>query len=88
MPAAPRAGEVVLCRVTTSLVAEDPDYDLVRYRYRWTVGGRIVRDRTSAALSDAIPRSTARPGDTIGCSVVPSDGRLRGPAVSATATAG
>ena len=39
-PAAPRAGEVVVCRVATSLVTEDPDYDIVRYRYRWTSGGR------------------------------------------------
>jgi hypothetical protein len=87
-PAAPRADEVAVCRIATSLVAEDPDYDIVRYRYRWTVGDRVVREVTSAALSDAIPRATARPGEAIGCSVVPSDGRLRGPAASATATAG
>ena len=61
-PAAPRTDEVVFCRVSTSLVAEDPDYDVVRYRYRWTAGDRVVRDVTSAALSDAIPRATARPG--------------------------
>jgi Peptidase family M23 len=87
-PVAPRADDVVFCRVATTLAHEDPDYDIVRYRYRWTVGTRTVRDVTSAALSDAIPRATARPGETIACSVVPSDGRLRGPAATTTATAG
>ena len=87
-PVAPNADDVVLCRIETSLVAEDPDYDIVRYRYRWTVDGRVVREVTSAALSDAIPRGTARPGQAVGCSVVPSDGRLRAPAATATATAG
>ena len=26
-----------------SLVTEDPDFEIVRYRYRWTSGGRLVR---------------------------------------------
>jgi hypothetical protein len=85
-PAAPRAGEVVVCTVATSLVTEDPDYDLVRYLYRWTSGGRVVRQQTSAALSDAIPSNAARAGETLTCEVTPSDGRLRGPTASVTAT--
>lgn len=85
-PAAPRAGEVVVCKVATSLVTEDPDYDLVRYLYRWTAGGRVLRQVTSAALSDALRRDAARPGETLTCRVTPSDGRRRGPAASAAAT--
>lgn len=85
-PAAPRAGEVVVCRVSTSLVAEDPDYDIVRYRYRWTAGGRILRQVTSAALSDALRNDAARPGETLSCEVTPSDGKLRGPPASVAAT--
>ena len=85
-PAAPRAGEVVVCRVSTSLVAEDPDYDIVRYRYRWTAGGRILRQVTSAALSDALRNDAARPGETLSCEVTPSDGKLRGPTASVAAT--
>jgi hypothetical protein len=27
-------GDVIFCRVGTLLYARDPDYDLVRYRYR------------------------------------------------------
>ena len=85
-PAAPRAGEVVVCRVSTSLVVEDPDYDIVRYRYRWTAGGRPLRQATSAALSDALRNDAARPGETLSCEVTPSDGKLRGPTTSVTAT--
>jgi murein DD-endopeptidase MepM/ murein hydrolase activator NlpD len=85
-PVAPRAGEVVVCKVATSLVTEDPDYDLVRYLYRWTSGGRVVRRVTSAALSDAIPNDAARAGETLTCEVTPSDGRLRGLAASVSAT--
>ena len=85
-PAAPRAGEVVVCRVSASLVAEDPDYDIVRYGYRWTVGGRVLRRVTSAALSDALRNDAARPGETLSCEVTPSDGKLRGPTASVTAT--
>lgn len=86
VPGAPRAGEVVRCEVATSLVTEDPDYAIVRYLYRWTSGTRVVRQVTSAALSDAIPRTAARAGETLTCTVTPSDGSLRGPAASASAT--
>ncbi len=84
-PAAPRASDVVFCRIETSLVAEDPDYDIVRYRYRWTAGGRLLRDVTTAALSDAVRRNAARAGGTLTCRVTPGDGRLRGPTASASA---
>ena len=85
-PATPRAGEVVVCRVATSLVTEDPDFEIVRYRYRWTSGGRVVRQVTSAALSDALRNDAARAGETLACEVTPSDGRLRGPSATASAT--
>jgi hypothetical protein len=85
-PPAPRAGEVVFCRVQTSLVTEDPDFDLVRYRYSWRSGGRLVREVTSAALSDAIRSNAARPGETLSCDVTPFDGRRRGPTASVAAT--
>jgi murein DD-endopeptidase MepM/ murein hydrolase activator NlpD len=87
-PSAPRAADVVFCRVETSLVAEDPDYDVLRYRYRWTAGGRLLRDVTTAALSDAIRRNAARAGETVTCRVTPSDGRLRGPTAAASAAVG
>ena len=85
-PAAPRAGDVVLCKVATSLVTEDPDYAVMRYLYRWTSGSRLVRQVTSAALSDAIPNTAVRAGETLACSVTPSDGQARGPSASASAS--
>ena len=63
-PASPTAHDVVECLVSTSLVVEDPDYDIVHYRYRWTVDGKLVRAVQSAALSDVLRRGLARPGET------------------------
>ena len=78
-PAVPSPTSVVQCRVRTSLVTEDPDYDIVRYRYRWTIDGEVVRAVQSAALSDVLRRGLARPGRSVRCAVTPSDGRLSGP---------
>ena len=82
----PSGSDVPVCRAQASLVTEDPDYDLVRFRYRWTVGATVVRDVTSAARSDALPKGVAGAGATLTCSVTPSDGQLSGPEASATAT--
>jgi hypothetical protein len=87
LPAAPSAHGVAECLVASTLVARDPDSDIVRYRYRWTVGGKVVRAVWSAALSDELARDTARPGQRLACSVTPSDGKLRARAASTTATA-
>jgi len=85
-PAVPTARDVVQCVVDTSLVTEDPDYDIVRFRYRWTVDGKVVRAVRSAALSDVLRRGIAGGGKAVRCSVAPSDGRLDGP--TATAASG
>jgi hypothetical protein len=71
------------CRLTASLVTEDPDTDIVSYRYVWTVDGRRVRTVTSAALSDVLRRDRVPPGATVTCSVTPSDWKLTGPTVTA-----
>ncbi len=75
-PSEPRASEPVQCRISTSLATEDPDYAVVAYRYRWTVGSRIVRTVRSAALSDVVRRGIAAPGQRLACAVTPTDGRL------------
>jgi murein DD-endopeptidase MepM/ murein hydrolase activator NlpD len=72
------AGNV--CSVTQDLVREDPDYDIVRYRYVWRAGGSVVRAVTSAGLADILPRTVR--GD-LTCSVTPGDGRLSGPTAQA-----
>lgn len=81
-PATPTADDAVFCRVQTSLVTEDPDYDLVRYRYQWSRNGVVIRDRVSAALSDAIPKGSYQAGDTLTCKVTPSDGTAWGPSAT------
>lgn len=73
-PAAPSLSDVVFCLVNTSLITEDPDYQIMRYHYQWTVNGSTVRDVTTAAIRDAIPSGTAHAGDQLRCQVTPSDG--------------
>lgn len=82
-PPRPQSGKVMTCAVRTSLVTEDPDYDVVSYRYEWKVNGRPVRTVTSAALTDLLPAGTVQPKDKVACRVVPSDGRGRGEAAVA-----
>ena len=87
VPPVPSPTNVVQCRVRTSLVTEDPDYDIVRYRYRWTVGGRLVRSVTSAALSDVLREGAAAAGTPVRCAVTPGDGKVFGTTASVSATA-
>lgn len=78
-PPAPAAGDAIFCRIGTSLLYDDPDYDIVRYEYRWTVNGQVVRVVTSAGHADAIPANSGAPGAVVSCTVTPSDGRVSGP---------
>jgi murein DD-endopeptidase MepM/ murein hydrolase activator NlpD len=87
LPAIPAASDVVQCRVHASLVTEDPDYDIVRYRYRWSVGGKVVRAVQSAALSDVLRKGLFGSGAPVRCTVTPSDGRLSGATVTAAGAA-
>lgn len=84
-PARLTPGDVPRCEVATSLIHEDPDYDVMAYRYQWTVGNGVVREVTSAGLMDVLPRDIARAGDRIVCRVTPYDGVLEGPSASAEA---
>jgi Peptidase family M23 len=73
------AGGLAQCVVNTQLAVRDPDFDVVRYRYAWTAGGKVIRRVTSAMLSDLV-RVPA--GTTPRCTVTPSDGKLTAPAAS------
>ena len=79
VPVTPSPSRPLQCLVRTSLVTEDPDFEIVRYHYRWTVDGKVVRAVRSAALSDMLRKGLAGPGKRVRCSVTPSDGRLSGP---------
>jgi hypothetical protein len=82
---APVAGEVAACEVLTSLIGEDPDYDLVKYRYEWRSGDKLLRAVTSAASTDLLAANLVRAGDRLSCRVTPSDGRRPGPPAVAKA---
>ncbi len=83
-PEAPRQDQVVVCEVDTSLTLDDRDYDIVRYRYVWSVNGRTVRDIVSAGQADVLPRTYTTPGASIFCAVTPSDGKDDGPTAEAS----
>ena len=78
---------VVVAPLATSLVRRDPDYDIVSYHHRWTVGDRVVRQVRTAALADAIPAGTVSAGQAVACAVTPSDGRLHVRTATATLVA-
>lgn len=85
-PASPTVDDVIECRVSGPYPIADPDFDVVRYRYVWTVGTTVVRDVTTAARSDALRRRLAQAGNVVTCRVTPSDGRLSAATASASAT--
>ncbi|MEP7071296.1 MAG: M23 family metallopeptidase [Verrucomicrobiota bacterium] len=84
-PVTPSPTAVTFCRVTSSMLYLDPDYDYVRYHYVWRVNNVVVRDIVSAGLADAIPKGAVAAGATVTCTVTPSDGKVSGtPSVAAT----
>ena len=72
---------VAFCRVPHRVI-DDPDYNVVRYRYEWRRNGVVVRDSTNASLADALTASTCVGGDVLNCTVTPSDGSLSAPPVA------
>jgi hypothetical protein len=83
-PSAPTTNDVVFCRLTVPLL-EDPDYDLMRFRFTWRTNGQVFRDVTNAAFSDAVPRGFGGPGCFLSCTVTPYDGQAFGPSTVAQA---
>ncbi len=78
-PPTPTAADILACRVSTSRTLDDVDYDVVQYRYVWRVNGAIIRDVTTAAQADMIPRGSAIACDEVTCDVTPGDGDAWGP---------
>jgi hypothetical protein len=87
-PTAPAAGEATICEVLTSLTGRDPDYDLVRYRYEWRAGSKLLRTVTSAATTDLLAADLVHAGDRLSCRVTPNDGKRAGPTALAKAVVG
>lgn len=87
-PAAPKVEDVVVCRIDTSTVLDDLDFDVVSYEYVWEADDVEVRRIVSAAHSDAIPHHTAATGQRLTCSVTPSDGIEDGPTAQVSVVVG
>lgn len=79
VPREPTDDDVVFCRIASHPRLKDPDYQLVRYRWRWFRNGEVVRDVVTASRADAIPHHLVEDGDDLSCSVVPFDGVTAGP---------
>lgn len=73
-PPTPSAGAATFCRVQGDHLVDDPDYDVLRYRYQWRVNGQVVRDATHAGRADALPAGAAGAGDSVQCTTTVSDG--------------
>jgi murein DD-endopeptidase MepM/ murein hydrolase activator NlpD len=77
-PPWPGTNDVVFCRLNVPLL-EDPDYDLVSFRFQWRTNGVLARDSTNAAYSDALPAIAAAAPTLLSCTVTPYDGSAFGP---------
>ncbi len=75
---------VLTCEVTTDLIKDDLDWDLVSYRYLWSVGERVLRDITTTGRADHLARLEVCQGAVVTCSVTPSDGTDLGGSVTAS----
>ncbi len=82
-PNDPTLDDVLVCEVNSAGPLDDLDWDIVRYRYTWSVGGRVLRDTVSAGLADFLPASLACEGAVVECRVTPSDGLVDGTVVTA-----
>ena len=85
-PEYPEHNDVIECTVLSSLVHDDPDRDLVSYRYEWKVNNVIVRDVVAAAMRDVLQHNLAGGGDVVSVTVTPSDGDLDGASITKEVT--
>ncbi len=85
-PGEPSVNDTLRCRVTSSNLLDDLDFDVVSHRFLWRVNGVVVRDETVAARADLLPRSLFGVGDVVTCVVTPSDGTATGAPDTASVT--
>ncbi|HMS56651.1 MAG TPA: M23 family metallopeptidase [Fimbriimonadaceae bacterium] len=78
-PRTPAAGKPIYVRVNTSLILDDPDFDIVQFKYRWVVDGAEVRSIRHAGQADALAAGVWSPGKSLICYVTPTDGQADGP---------
>jgi hypothetical protein len=77
------AGAPARCTVAGAALISDPDYDVVRYHYRWSRDGETLRETVSAARSDTLAGNLVTADSPLRCEVTVSDGELTSPVASA-----
>lgn len=75
-PGSPATGDYITCQIDHQLSNLDSDLDRVRYRFKWTLNGKVVRDVVNATRLDYFPANHAKPGDKLVCQVAASDGKM------------
>lgn len=68
--------DIPVCRIKGNNPVLDPDFDFVRFRYNWTINGKVKRTFTSGARSDALPKGLVKQGDKLECKVTPLDANV------------
>ena len=77
-PEAPTVGDVLECNILGSITNDDPDRDVLRYRYLWKVNDVVVRDIVSAAMKDVLAWNILQANDVVTIEVTPNDGYIDG----------
>tara|TARA_B100001059_G_scaffold221999_1_gene245533 strand:- start:4178 stop:5800 length:1623 start_codon:yes stop_codon:yes gene_type:complete len=77
-PSEPGIDNAIVANVSTNLLGDDRDYDMVKYRYMWYVNDVLVRDVFSAGQSDILARDQTGSGDEVLCCIIPHDGKQYG----------
>lgn len=72
--ATPRANEPVIAQLRNPRLIDDYDFDVVRYRYTWSLNGNVVRQEETAAMSDFLPAGIGVPGDQLSLRIEVGDG--------------
>jgi hypothetical protein len=81
-PEVPDENDVIECVIGNDMLHDDPDRNVVQYRYQWSVNGNSVRDVISAGKTDVLPTDAAAGGDHVSVIVFASDGELESPPTS------
>ncbi len=83
-PAVATVNDPLVCRVTSPVLSDDPDFDVVSHRFLWRANGAVVRDVVNAARSDVLAHHVAPPGALVVCEVTPKDATHDGPTTKAS----
>ena len=73
-----QAGAPIGVKIVSPTLLDDPDYDVVSYRYVWMQNGKVLRDTTHAGHMDMIPGNAYLSHKDLAVTVTPHDGITAG----------